>query len=46
MAIPPSPDWKRMTETELMTELQESMAQVERGEFVTLEDLEKEMEQW
>ena len=46
MAISPSPDWKRMTEAQLVAELKESMAQIERGEFVTLEELEKDMEQW
>jgi hypothetical protein len=46
MAIPPSPDWKPMTKTELLAEIEEANAQIERGEYVTLEELEKEMEQW
>jgi hypothetical protein len=46
MAIPPSPDWKRLTKEEMLDELQEAMKQVDRGEYTTLEDLEKEMEQW
>ena len=45
-AIPPNPDWKPMTEEELMARLEEGSAQIERGEFIALEDLEKEMEQW
>lgn len=46
MAIPPSPDWKPMTREELRAELDEANAEFERGEFITLEDLEKEAEQW
>lgn len=46
MAIPPSPDWKPMTKEELKAELDEANAEFERGEFMTLEDLEKEAEQW
>ena len=46
MAIPPSPEWQRMTKKELTTELDEAIQQVESGEYTTLEDLEEEMEQW
>jgi hypothetical protein len=37
---------KPMSREELHAELKEGLAQVERGEFVTIEDLKKEMEQW
>jgi hypothetical protein len=37
---------KPMSKEELHTELKNGFAQVERGEFVTIEDLKKEMEQW
>jgi flagellar biosynthesis/type III secretory pathway ATPase len=46
MAIPPDPTMKRLTEEELLTRLEASSAQVERGEYVTIEELEKEMEEW
>jgi len=38
--------WKQMTEEELLEDLKESIAQADRGEYISLEDLEKEMEQW
>ncbi len=46
MAIPPDPTMKRLTEEELLARLEASSAQVERGEYVTIEELEKEMEEW
>jgi len=46
MAIPPSPDWKPMTKAELKAELDEAKAQIERGEFITIDELEKEMQEW
>lgn len=46
MSIPPSPDWKPMTKQALISELKEAMAECERGEYLTLEELEKEMETW
>lgn len=46
MSIPPNPDWKPMTQEEMMAHLEESEAQIERGEYVTLEELRKESEQW
>ena len=46
MAIPPSPDWKPMTKAELKAELDEANAQIERGEFITADELEKEMQEW
>lgn len=44
-AILPPPG-KRLTTQELISEIQEADAQIDRGEFITSEDLEKEMEQW
>jgi hypothetical protein len=38
--------WKQMTEEELMEELKESIAEIRRGEYISIEDLEKEMEAW
>ena len=38
--------WKQMTEEELMEDLKESIAEIRRGEYISIEDLEKEMEQW
>jgi|AntRauTorckE5430_2_1112549.scaffolds.fasta_scaffold14598_2 hypothetical protein len=46
LAVPPSPEWKRLTEDELMARLEKSSAQVERGDYTTVEDLEKEMQEW
>lgn len=46
MAIPPNPEWKRLTKAELKAELDEANAEFERGESITLEELEKEAEQW
>lgn len=40
---PPGP---RLTMKELIDEIEEADAEIERGEFITSEDLEKEMEQW
>ena len=44
--IPPPPWAKPMTQEQLEARLAESTAQFERGEYITLEDLEKEMEEW
>ena len=46
MTMPPPPEWKPMTRAELKAELDEANAEFERGEFVTLEELRKESEQW
>ena len=35
--------WKQMTEEELMEDLKESIAEADRGEYISIEDLEKEM---
>ncbi|MEN0006164.1 MAG: hypothetical protein AAF798_18580 [Bacteroidota bacterium] len=46
-SMPPPPGLEMPeTKEELMAELDEANAQIERGEYITLEDLEKEMEQW
>jgi len=44
--MPPNPNWKRMTKAELVAEIEEADAQIDRGEFFTSEELEKEMEKW
>jgi len=46
MAIPPSPTWRKLSREELRAELDEANAEYERGEYVTLEELEKESETW
>lgn len=46
MAIPPDPNWKPLTEEELMARLEEGSAQVEKGDYITLEELEKEIQEW
>lgn len=38
--------WKQMTEEELKEDLKESIAEIRRGEYISLEDLKKEMEEW
>lgn len=38
--------WKQMTKEELMEDLKESIAEIRRGEYISIEDLEKEMEEW
>lgn len=45
-AIPPNPDWKPMTEEQLMARLAEGSAQIERGEYSTIEEVRKEAELW
>lgn len=46
MAVAPNPAWKPLSKEELLTEIREADAEIERGEFYTAEDLEKDMEQW
>lgn len=46
MAIPPSPKWRKLSKEELKGELDEANAEYERGEYTTLEELEKESETW
>ncbi|WP_373548571.1 hypothetical protein [Haliscomenobacter sp.] len=38
--------WKQLTQEELLAELEESQEQIRNGEYISIEDLEKEMEQW
>lgn len=45
-SIAPAPEWKPMTEEELMARLEEASAQIERGEYLTLDELEKESRKW
>jgi hypothetical protein len=35
--------WKQLTQEELLAELEESQEQIRRGEYISIEDLEKEM---
>ena len=42
--LPPS--GKRLTMEELLSEIEEADAQIDRGEFLTSQELEKEMEKW
>jgi hypothetical protein len=42
----PVPDFKRMTNEESDAELKEAIAECDRGEFLTLDDLDKEMATW
>jgi hypothetical protein len=47
MAMPPPPSMrKRMTVEESNTELKEAIAECERGDFMTAEELEKDMATW
>jgi len=45
-AIPPNPDWKPLTEEELLERLETSTAEMKRGEHINLDDLKKESEEW
>ncbi len=45
-SIPANSDWKPMTEEQLMERLEESSAQFKQGDYVTIDELEKEMEKW
>jgi hypothetical protein len=45
IALLPKPEL-RLTMEELISEIQEADAEIERGEFITSEDLEQEIEQW
>jgi len=44
--IPPNSSWKPLTEAELMERLASSSAEYEKGNYLTLDELEKESEQW
>lgn len=39
-------DWKPMTEEELLSRLEEASAQYKKGQFKSIDDVEKEAEQW
>lgn len=45
-SIQPDESWKPMTETEMMERLAASSAEFEKGNYLTLDELEKESEQW
>lgn len=42
----PVPDWKQISHEALVERLKLSLAQFEAGEFMTIEELEKEMQTW
>ena len=44
--LPVNPAWKPQTEEELMSRLEESSAQIARGEYITLEALKEKMKSW
>lgn len=44
--VGPSSDWQPMTEEELMVRLEAASAQYQSGEFKSIEDVEKESEEW
>jgi hypothetical protein len=44
--LPPNPKWKQLSEGELMARLEKSSAQIERGEYITLEELKEKMKSW
>ena len=46
MNAPVPETFKPLSEDELMARLAESSAQVDRGEYVTIEELKAEVEQW
>lgn len=45
-AIVAASDYKPMTKEALHAEIKEGFEQIERGEYYTVEELEKDMEQW
>jgi hypothetical protein len=45
-AIVAAGDYKPMTKEALHAEIREGFEQIERGEYYTVEELEKDMEQW
>jgi hypothetical protein len=46
MNMPPPPNWKPFTQEELIAEIEEANDEIDRGEYITLEDLKKEVEEW
>jgi len=44
--VPRNPEWKALTEDELLQRLDKSSAQIEKGETISLEELETEMKNW
>ena len=44
--VPPNASWKPLTEAELMERLAASAAEYDKGNYLTIEELEKESEQW
>lgn len=39
-------EWRPMLKDEFISRIKESEAQIERGEYLTIEELEKESDQW
>jgi len=46
MSIPPDPSLRQLTEEEMKARLDKAEAQFETGEYMTLDELIKESEQW
>ncbi|HHH49622.1 MAG TPA: hypothetical protein ENK52_01440 [Saprospiraceae bacterium] len=38
-STPPNPEWKPMTEEELLTRLEEASEQIKKGEYLSLDEL-------
>jgi hypothetical protein len=46
MAVPADPSLKQLTEEELLARLEESSAQVKKGDYITIDELEEEVKEW
>ena len=46
MAVPANPSLKQLTEKELIARLEESSAQAQNGDYITIDELEKEIKEW
>jgi len=44
--VAPNENWKPLTESELMERLASSAAEYEKGNYLTIDELENESEQW
>lgn len=44
--LPDNPKWKQMTENQLIKRLDKSVAQYEKGEYITIEELKKKSNKW
>jgi len=44
--IPVPKEWKEMTDEELKAELEQANDSIEKGEYISIQDLEKQMSEW